>query len=229
MKEIVNIKSLESGLVNENPDWKQNVFDKLGIWININGDTQGDWVLVSAVGGFSREMAMDEDVFGDEDNHSAPSFEIHNVNELIEYIRSMEVYQYYLKDVSLGTFRKSDLFWAIESKILTENVDADGRVYVLHGIYGPGRPYFDDMLSEDLWLDFAVRGCDEIPGIYLKKEHRASLDMAVLSVAKQLGAFRNNQDWTPDSVPPFKYNASAEYRVPSTVEDLIAAYNQQDK
>jgi len=224
MKTITNIGSLEKELLNENPNWKQVVYDELGIWINVKGERQRDWELVSAVGGFYGAKDMDDDVFGDEEDGSC---EVHGVNELIAYIRGMEIYRYFLQDVSLGTFRKSELFWAIESKILVENTDADGRIYGLSGIYGPGKPYFNDMQPDDLWLDFAVCAYDEIPGIYLTKEHQVSLEAAVADIAGQLIEFRDSQDWTPDEVPLFKYNASAEYYVPTTMEELIEAYNKQ--
>ena len=35
------------------------------------------------------------------------------------------------------------------------------------------------------------------------------------------------EEWTPDEVPLFKYNAGAEFRVPTTMEELIEAYNKQ--
>ena len=224
MKTIMNIGSLEKELLNENPNWKQAIYDELGIWINVKGERQRDWELVSAVGGFYGAKDMDDDLFGTEDDGSC---EIHSVSDLIAYIRGTEIYRYCLQDVSLGAFRKSELFWAIESRIMAVNTDADGRIYGLSGICGPGEPYFNDMQQDDLWLDFAAIAYDEISGIYLTKEHQLSLDAAVSNIAEQLKEFRDIQDWTPVEVPLFKYNAGADFYVPATMEELIDAYNMQ--
>ena len=102
MKTITNIGTLEKELLNENPNWKQAVYDELGIWVNVKGERQRDWELVSAVGGFYGAKDLDDDVFGDEEDGSC---EVHSVNELITYILGMEIYRYYLPDVSLGGFR----------------------------------------------------------------------------------------------------------------------------
>ena len=224
MKSIKNISTLENELLTENPNWKQIVFDKTGVWVNITGDTQGDWELVSAACCPYGAKYLDEDVC---EGSTENSIEIHSVDDLVEYIGKMETYQNFLKDVSFGAFTKAELFWAIEAKILAENMDSVGRIYGLSGIYGPGEPCFSDMQPGDLWLDFAACAFDEIPGIYLKKEYQISLDEAVANIAGQLKEFRDNQEWTPDEVPLFKYNASAEFHVPTTTEELIEAYNEQ--
>ena len=57
----------------------------------------------------------------------------------------MESYQDYLKDVSLGEFTKTELFWAIYSKVITaeENVRRiDGTTEQDWGLYRIGEYYY---------------------------------------------------------------------------------------
>ena len=223
MKKVKNISSLEEELFSENPNWKQVVYDQLGIWINIAGDSQGDWELVSACCP-NGSVFLDDDGWY-EDGSSSDAIELHSIKDLMDFILGMRTYHNLLKDISFGTFSKSDLFWAIENRILATNLNADGKIYGLSGIYGPDDPLYNDMKPGDLWLDFAVRALDQIPGIYLTKEHQTSIDAAIENIAGQLEQFRNEQNWTADDVPQFKFNAGATYLVPRTLEELVSAYH----
>lgn len=144
--------------------------------------------------------------------------EINNVSGLIEYIKAMETFQAVLKDIDFGGFKKSDLFWAIQCRIMHQNLYSNSteQVYGMRSIYNDG---------ENVFFDISVCGIDKISDIVLEMQRNISLETAVAKVAEQINGFREMQsDWDEEEVPLFKYSSRIKYYVPKTLEDISDAF-----
>lgn len=223
-KPIGNIDKLQDLLTIEDTSWQKSVFNQTGLIVLPSPKGQSSWELISSCGIGSLDDDAEYHWVNGRDNTSY--CEISNVEQLIKYIKEMDTYQSRLKNICLGLFYKSDLFWAIYARILSLNTYNDypeESVYGLRAIEGPGSTCVNNSNYPNLlWFDTSVCGCNELPGIVVHLKKNDELSAVVTDVANQIREFREIQDWD-DSYPSFSYNPDAPFFVPSSYNEVLSA------
>ena len=213
MKAIRNQKELKSLLEAEDINWQEIVFNQTGV-IVLFSDT--DATLVSNCG----YIDLDADaeyryVYGEDKTEYCV---ISSINELIKYIIQMESYQDYLKDVSLGKFKKSELFWAIYSKVITaeENVRRiDGTTEQDWGLYRIGEYYYSTKDENVITLDMALIAYDSCE-IWLSRNDNLSLNDYLNLLTAEL----NSTTETIEEIPVYRVCQNKVTMVPKTYAEL---------
>ena len=213
---IMDMHELEKLLSNENADWRKIVFEKSGVVV-IPRDSIAEhyWRLVSCCG----ECDFDSLEFDSESYKNTVEVKhIKSIADLITYITESKQFRVVLQDINFGTFNKSDLFWAIQYRIMRQNC-YDGnplmQVYGMRAITNEGNT---------LCFETSACGLDEIPGVEIELGNQDTLDYVVEQFAKQLEEFRESQtDWTEEEYPAFSYVPTEVYRVPRTFEEVSEA------
>lgn len=230
MEAIRNIDALESVLSNEDPLWQRRIFDEIGVVVLPWRKGKPYWGLLSPCG--LADLEDDVEIHWVNGSNESSYCNMTSIEQLTSYIQEMDTYQYVLKDVDLGGFNKSDLFWAIYYRILLLNRYSDddpymggGLVYGMRAIKGPGERLLDESSGKDcLWFDTSVCGVDQLAGTYVNIKKKGELSCIVEDVANQIREFREMQhDWD-DAYPPLLYDPDAPFQVPSTYDEVFASY-----
>ena len=127
MKAIKNIDCLEHTLYTENPEWQQNIYDQTGVIVLLR---KGYGTLFNNCGYI--DLDRDAEYCSKNGVDCTEYCEIKSIEELINYIKSMESYNEFLCDTSYGKFTKSELFWAIYARIISpldNQRRPDGSIY----------------------------------------------------------------------------------------------------
>lgn len=214
MKRIENISCLEQLLSQENPNWQEAIFEQTGVAVLPEGKKQHEWALLSRCGGsFDLDFDTDE---GD-------TVTIESIHDLAEYICGMELYRKMLADSSYGQFTKSELFWALQSRVVQQNkyVGSCDCIYGIKAIL--------DMTDGMTELVASVCGVDDLPGMQLQITPEASLAGALDQFAAQIEAAHKELVETgsipSEEVGAFVYSSTAESVIPDSLNQTIRAVN----
>ncbi len=216
MGRIRNVVELKELLINEKKNWQNIIFETTGVVVlpteNIGSN---DWRLFSCCG--ESDLSALEYGFVERDLNSEDC-SIKSIGELIEYITQSGTYNAVLQDINFGRFRKSELFWAIQYRIMYQNCyggNPSEQIYGMRSISTEGNT---------LWFDISACGLDEIPGIEVQLSEQDTLDSVVEQVAKQIKDFRDSQlDWKKEEYPLFTYDPAVEFIVPRSFEEVCNA------
>ena len=198
---------------------KDMIGDKLFLILLVipaKDNMQYNWTLLSNCG--ETDLDSSTERRWSEGKEVAEYCEIKNISSLIEYIKAMESFHMVLKDVDFGGFKKSELFWAIQYRIMHQNLytNSSEQVYGMRSIYNDG---------ENAFFDISVCGIDQISDIVLEMQRNIPLETAVAKVAEQINGFREMQsDWDEKEIPLFKYSPMIQYYVPKTLQDITDAF-----
>lgn len=113
MDPIKNIDTLQQVLESESSAWQEIVYEKTKALVNFypgGADLVSNCGYIDLHADAVYSYALGEDV--------TSYCEINSIDDLIQYILNMESYQEYLVDKSLGSFMKSELFWAVCSGLV---------------------------------------------------------------------------------------------------------------
>jgi len=209
MEKIDNLFILEKELLLENPNWKKEIYNKLGVLVIPDKDY---WTLYSNCG----ELDLDYDVeyvYSDNEDRTLKC-EVHSIKELEDYIIRMPGYNLILEDVSLGKTSKSSAFWGIYSCILKHNLydgDINNQVYGLKRIIGPEDGY--------ITFDASICGVDEIGSMIYKINENTTLHDIVNFFVEELKQLDYpSQD---EEVPTFMYNLDESIIIPNNFDELM--------
>lgn len=214
MKQIKNMDCLEQLLSQENPNWQEAIFEQTGVAVLPEGKKQHEWALLSRCGGsFDLDFDTDE---GD-------TVTIESIHDLAEYICGMELYRTMLADSSYGQFTKSELLWALQSRLVQQNkyIGSNDCIYGIKAIL--------DMADGTTELVSSVCGVDDLPGMQLQITAETSLEDAVEQFAVQMEAAHKELLETgsisSEEVSAFVYSSAAESTIPDTMRQTIKAVN----
>ncbi len=220
MKQIRNTDDLESVLSSEEPLWQMRVFDRTGVAVLPKKEGQPYWRLISSCG--TADLDDDAEVHWVNGQDVSPSCEILNVDQLISYIHEMDTYDSILKDVDLGGFKKSELFWTIYYRILYMNR------YPTDDPYMAGIPVFgmkqiigghsQNISQSELWFRASAVGVDELGSITVSLSENMSLNDIVDYLASQLRLFWDDLDMGDQE---FRYDRNASVIIPKTYDDVV--------
>ena len=218
---IENLDDLQRILTLEDPKWQRRVFDETGVVVLPVSKNHPYWELVSSCG--SADLSDDSEYLQINGIEVPDYYAISNAEELIAYITGMETYQHALKDLDLGGFYKSDLYWSIYSRILNLNrypEDYDpfmggSPIFGLKQIVGPGCSWMG-ISPDDLWFRASMVGIDECGVITLSIAQKPSLDEIVDAFADVLQTFEMEME--------FKYNPHIKAIVPKSYEDVLNSW-----
>lgn len=99
MLSIKNIDLLNEKLSEDNPNWQEELYERTGVFCCKK--TRG-YVLYSSSGWV--DLDSEEEIPRDSD------YIVENVNDLVEYITSMDSFHTILSDKDYGKFKKSEIF-----------------------------------------------------------------------------------------------------------------------
>lgn len=219
MKAITNIGCLEKMLIAEDPSWQRMVFEKTGVIVLPGGQKQYHWDLVSSCGYAD---------LGDDVDSNDGFCVLESIDDLIEYIMSMDAFNCALKNIKINDFYKADLFWAICERILflnsyqdtTNNTYPDGnQVFGMRAIWGPTGSDRQGVCDGHLWFDMSACGADALSGIYVEVTDAVSLSRIIDLVAEQLECYEDILEGAK-----LLYHRDDDYSTPITYEEVLAAY-----
>ncbi len=221
-KPIGNINELEKLLTKEDACWQQRVFSETGVVVLPSPKGQSYWELVSSCG--SGDLDNDSEYHWINGKDESSYCTIASVKDLITYIKGMDTYRYALNDINLGSFNKSDLFWAIYYRIILLNryPDDDSPVYGMKAIEGPGASSQIELGQSELWFRASAVGIDELGVITISLSEEMSLDSVVDSFAEEL-----RDVWSNLSMGDleYKYDRSVKAIIPKTYDEVVDSIN----
>ena len=220
MKQIRNTDDLESVLSSEEPLWQMRVFDRTCVAVLPKKEGQPYWRLISSCG--TADLDDDAEVHWVNGRDVSPSCEILNVDQLITYIQEMDTYDSILKDVDLGGFKKSELFWTIYYRILYMNRYPNDDPY-MGGIPVFGMEQIIGGPSQtinqfELNFKASAVGVDELGSITVSISKNTSLDDVVDCLASQMRFFWDELDMGDQE---FRYERNAIAIIPKTYGDVV--------
>lgn len=152
MLPIKNIESLNEILLKQDPEWKKKVYNEIGVYCMKN-DHMHSYVLYSTSG----SADLDDEVCYYSDNKDFE--EIESVNDLVDYIKSMESFKTILMDKSYGKVKKSELFNDILYNIVVPTIEQTKKKYGDDAVYIVPFNIIDDGFS--VLFNYAYSGIDE--------------------------------------------------------------------
>ena len=200
MKAILNLDELHRVLGEEDPSWREKIYERTGVIPVLKCG-----VLLSNCGYIDIDRDADYCYLSGEDR--TEYCEINTISEFMEYILQMESYQEFLVDVSLGRFTKADLFWAVYSTIINpiENrLDSDSSNDAEWGLYSI-RFY-----QEHLELNMAIIACGPAD-LWIDVDEKTELLEALNHIVEQM----NMED-----LPEQKVFLEYLQKKPTTYEEL---------
>ena len=180
MKAIKNIESLQLIFEAESHLWQKDIYDKTGVILTFLGKSA---ILFSNCGYIDLDLDAEYKYVSGEDK--TDYCEITCVDEIIEYILSMESYFRILKNESFGEFTKAELFWAIYSRVINapqnkgESGECDWRLHSIHQYNG------HTVINMDLI------GCDDCE-FWIDITSGMSLNEALDLFVKEMNSFIDN-------------------------------------
>lgn len=214
MKAIINKDQLDSILSREDPKWQEIVFSQTGVLTKFNKSNDGS-CYIDFISSCGYVDADDDAVFTYCDGRYLSDYcHISSINDLVEFILNTESYSECLKDISLGSFTKSELFWNIYSQILrpTENLHNNCDEFILKSIRNES--------DGDITISLDFIGVDDVD-ISINNSDCSSLDKVLSCVLEQIkeicgdgeNNFIKNYKIHPEYAvtPPSSYNELLNY------------------
>ena len=179
MKAIINKDQLDSILSREDPKWQEIVYAQTGVLTKFNKSNDGNCYIdfISSCGYID---ADNDAVFTYCNGRYLSDYcHISSISDLVEFILNTESYSECLKDISLGSFTKSELFWNIYSQILrpTENLHNNCDEFILKSIRNEA--------DGDITISLDFIRFDEV-NIYMDNSDCSSLDKVLSYVLQEI-------------------------------------------
>lgn len=154
---------MEHTLYTENPEWQQIVYEQTDVIVILR---KGYGTLINNCGYI--DLDRDAEYCSKNGIDCTDYCEIKSIEELIDYIKSLESYNEFLCDISYDKFTKSELFWAIYARIISpldNQRRPDGSIYQDWGLFSIGshQEHIDlymalvDYDSCEFWLDVSPK------------------------------------------------------------------------
>lgn len=213
MKAIKNYKELKQLLETENSNWQEIIYDQTGTIVLFSNN---DATLISNCGYI--DLDADAEYRSVSGENRTEYCVIGSIIELVDYILQMESYQKYLVDVSLGKFKKSELFWAVYSQVITaeENMRRnDGSTEQDWGLYRIGEYYYRTKDEEEITLEMALIAFDSCE-IWLPKNDNLTLNDYLDLLVVEL----NSTTETIEEIPVYRVRRNKEIHAPKTFTEL---------
>ena len=228
MDRIRNIDTLERVLISEDPLWQRRVFAETGVAVLPWEKGKPYWELISSCG--LADLEDDSEYAWKNGKDVSTDCVISSVNDLISYIMQMVSYSTVLKDVDLGGYRKSELFWAIYYRILNQNRYPDDDPYMsgrpifgMKQIVGPGCTS-GNVEKDALWFRASMVDVDELGVIEISTQEYPSFNQVMNAFAEDLrGVWESlDMDTLTDG---FKYDSELRVIIPSSYDEVINSRN----
>lgn len=215
MKAIRNIEGIPAILKKEDAQWLKKVYDETGIIVAFRSK---DAILVGKCGYIDLDNDAEYSVSGGVD--TTQYCDIRTTNDLVEYVRAMDSYHKYLVDDSLGTFNKSDLFWAAIEQIIfakDNQVHKDGKVYRDWGLNRISTYYSEPDNEEKIVLDMDLIEYDSTE-IWISKRGTMSINEALDVICNEINAITADMK----DIPQYSVRSNRSYHVPNSYEEMLS-------
>lgn len=131
MKAIKNdFLELQKVLASNDVNWQRIIYDRLGVLLLLKKTP----ILFSNCGYIDLDFDVEYRYVSGVDK--TEYIEIHSIEDMIEYISNMPSYYKYLKDVAYDKYTKSELFWAICSRVIYAPQNLELSLPVENVLYG---------------------------------------------------------------------------------------------